>query len=455
MLKKKLILILLLLSIFMISFSAVSAVELNETAVENQNIDDLNENSEILSLDNADETIGDYSREGTTSQYEYKFSQTGFYYGETKLHVTITNRTSGEGIKGKYVGFYVDDELWKNVSTNSKGLINLDFKKNPGEYYVEAKILENDDEFTIGECDVNVLGIPTGISLAQTSAYYKDTKLSVKLTNLKTQKAASGVSINLKFSNGKTAKITTNSKGVATYNVGFKPGTYTVTASTASKYIKKNKATLTFTIGKTYIKTVAKDLTTTYNSAKTLNVKVINYFTNHVIKNTKVSLKVFTGKKSKTYTLTTNSNGNAKFDTSGLSVGTHKILIKSADKNCKDTQEKTVKVKVTKAKLSISAPKVTTTSDASKNFRITVKNKETSKIMKNVKVAVKVYTGKKFKTYNLKTNNKGQASISTEGLSVSTHNVVISVKATSSINSATSKSTITITNPKENTAVIS
>lgn len=261
------------------------------------------------------------------------------------------------------------------------------------------------------------------------------------------------MNINLKFSNGKTAKITTNSKGIATYEVGFKPGTYKVTATTASKLIEPNKVSLKFSIAKTCIKTIAKDLKTTYGSSKALNVKVINYFTKHAMKNTKVSLKVFTGKKSKTITLTTDSKGNAKYDVSKLNIGQHKIIVKKADKYCYG-QDKTVSVKVSKAKINIQAPKITTTANAPKYFKITVKNKETSKTMKNVKVAVKVYTGKKYKTYNLKTNANGQVCISTEGLDNSTHNVLIEVKGTSKINKATSKSTITITNPENNTTSI-
>ena len=78
-------------------------------------------------------------------------------------------------------------------------------------------------------------------------------------------------------------------------------------------------------------------------------------------------------------------------------------------------------------------------------MKITVKNKETGKAMQNVKVIVKVYTGKKYKTYSLKTNKNGKVSISTEGLNNSVHNIVTSVKANSYMNSATAKSTITVT----------
>lgn len=443
MVKRKLVMTFLLIFLIFISVSAVSAVELNETAVENQIIEDLNENCDVLSHESTDEVIGDYNSQKTVSNIKYAFSQTGQYYGETKFHVSITNMSDSKGIEGEKVGFYVNDELWKKAATDSKGQIDLDFKKAPGNYYIEAKLL-GDDELTIGSYNMNIQKIPTSISLSQTSAYYKDTKLTVKLINLKTQKPASGAKVNLKFSNGKTAEITTNSKGTASYNVPFKPGTYTVTAQTGSKYIAKNKVSMKFPIGKTYLKITSNGFSTTYNSQKTLNVKVTNYFTKHAMKKTKIILKVYTGKKYKTVTLTTNSKGTAKYDASQLNAGTHKIVISSGEKYM-ESEGKTVTVKVNKAKLGICAPEITASTDSAKNFKITVKNKQSNKGMKNVKVTVKVYTGKKYKTYNLKTNKNGNAVFSTEGLTASLHNVAVSVKANSNMNSATAKSRITIT----------
>lgn len=442
MLNRKLIFILLLLSIFLIGVSTASAVELNDTTVETQNIDDLSENSDVLSLDSNDEKYGDVYYEVTKGNTKYTFSESGFYYGETELHVSITNQTSKTGIEGKKVGIYVDNNLWKEQKTNTKGFIDVNFKKNPGTYHIEAKLHDGTD-FTFGKMDVTVMAIPTSIKLSQSGAYYKDTALTFKLTNMVTKKPVADVNINVKFSNGKTAKLTTNSKGKATYNVAFTPGKYSVTGTTSSKYVARNTVSMQFTIGKNYLDIAVSGLTTTYNSAKALNVKVINHFTKKVMKNHKITLKVFTGKKSKTVTLKTDSNGKAKFDTSGLSVGNHKIVIKNSEKYS-ESGEKTVNVKITKAKLSISAPAITAAANASKNFKITVKNKETNKAMKNVKVAVKVYTGKKYKNYNLKTDSKGQVSISTEGLNSSVHNVAISVKANSNMNSATAKSTITV-----------
>lgn len=64
--------------------------------------------------------------------------------------------------------------------------------------------------------------------------------------------------------------------------------------------------------------------------------------------------------------------------------------------------------------------------------------------MNGVKVTVKVYTGSKFKTYNLKKTSKGQVSFTTQGLNKSKHNVAVNVKSDSKINSASAKGTIKI-----------
>ena len=437
MLQKKFIFILLVLSIVLISFSAVSAAELNETIAGNQNSD-----NELISVDNNDEKYESACSEGVNNGIKYKFEQTGNYYGETKLHVSLTNATTNKGISGKSVGIYVDDELWKELKTDSKGLIDVNFKKSAGEYDVEG-ILHDNSNLKLGILPVKISKIPTNFKLSQNSAYYKDTRLTFNLNNMLNGKGVSNEKISLKFSNGKTAKVTTNSKGIATYDVDFKPGTYSLKAVSSSKNVAKNEVNLKFTIGKTYLKTAAKDISTTYNSAKKLKIKVTNYFTNKAMKNIKINLKIFTGKKSKTVTLKTDSNGIAKYDVSQLDVGSHKIVIANAEKYCEGAQ-KTVTAKISKAKLNIQAPEITTDANTSKSFKITVKNKETGKAMKNIKVNVKVYTGKNYKTYNLKTNSNGQSSISTQGMSVSAHNVAISVKADKNINAATSKSTITI-----------
>ncbi|MBQ7928040.1 MAG: hypothetical protein IJ287_04780 [Methanobrevibacter sp.] len=339
---------LIIFSIFLAGLSAASAVDINETSDENQVISLPTEKDNIVSLDSNDEIYADMGCEYTKNDLKCEFKQTGNYYGETKLQLKLTNTTTQKGIENKAVEIYLDNKLMKEYTTNQNGVIKANFKKMPGTYFLQAKL--KDTGLTIGVLDgVKISGIPTSFGISQTGAYYKDAKLKFTLTNINNKQGLAGEQIVLKFSNGKKVTVTTNAKGVATYTVPFKPGTYSVTASTVSKYIKKNTVTLKkLTIGKTYLKTTAKSISTAHNSGKTLNVKVTNYFTKHAMKNIKVTLKVFTGKKSKTVSLKTDSKGIAKYDISKLSVGSHKINIKVGEQYT-DYNKKTVTAKISKS----------------------------------------------------------------------------------------------------------
>ena len=182
-------------------------------------------------------------------------------------------------------------------------------------------------------------------------------------------------------------------------------------------------------------------LSTTYGSGKDFKVKAVDDKTKKPVSNLKITLKVYSGKKSKKVTKTSDSNGVVKYSASKLSVGKHKIIV-----NVKDTgivsKSKTSTVKISKAKLKISAPKITHKYKKNEKYKITVKNKESKKVMKGIKLTVKVYTGKKFKKYSLKTNKKGIASFNMKSLKKGSHKVVIKVKANSKVKSSSAKSKI-------------
>lgn len=169
----------------------------------------------------------------------------------------------------------------------------------------------------------------------------------------------------------------------------------------------------------------AKALSTTYDSGKAFTVTVLDANKNPV-KGLKLTLKVFTGKTYKNYYATTNAKGVASFaSASKLAIGSHKVEITSSQKGY-DVKKTSSTIKVAKAKTSVTAPKVTSKVKKSKYFKVTVKNKASKKVVKSIKVKVKVYTGKKFKTYTLKTNAKGVAQLNVKSLKVGTHKVVIS-----------------------------
>ena len=58
-------------------------------------------------------------------------------------------------------------------------------------------------------------------------------------------------------------------------------------------------------------------------------------------------------------------------------------------------------------------------------MKITIKNKTSKKPVSNLKIKVKVYTNKKYKTFNLKTNDEGIAKLPTKNIKLGQHKFVI------------------------------
>lgn len=165
-------------------------------------------------------------------------------------------------------------------------------------------------------------------------------------------------------------------------------------------------------------KATASPVTTTYNSKA--NVKITVSHDKPLPPSEKISLmaEVYQGKKLiKSYFLEFDSN-TASIELPKLKAGTYTLKMTYAPDEFAMTS-KDVKITVNKLKLTAKAPKVTYKYKKSKYFKVTVKNG------KNIKIKVKVYTGKKAKTYTLKTNSKGIAKLNTKKLKVGKHKVVI------------------------------
>lgn len=193
---------------------------------------------------------------------------------------------------------------------------------------------------------------------------------------------------------------------------------------------------------------IATKLNTTYKSGEYFTFKAVESGTNNPIPNVYYKLRVYTGEEYEDYDIESNENGIAKFKTSLLSVGTHKVVITDVD-DFIDASSITSSIKINKAKTVINAPKVTTTYNKNSYLKVIVKNKAINKVVSGLKLKLKVYTGKKYKTYTVKTNSKGVAKFKTNKLGVGTHKVIIS---TSNKNYAVnSKSSIVIKKAKKKT----
>ena len=183
-------------------------------------------------------------------------------------------------------------------------------------------------------------------------------------------------------------------------------------------------------------------LSTTYGSGKYFKVKVIDSKAKKPVANVKLILKVYSGKKYKKITAATDSNGIAKYYASNLGIGNHKVTINVKDSKKFSSKMKYSSIKISMAKLKISAPKITAYYKESKKYNIAIKNRESKKPMKNIKVVIKVFTGKKYKKYSLKTDKKGIVGFNMKSLSKGKHNVVINIKSNSKVKSAVLKTYI-------------
>ena len=99
-------------------------------------------------------------------------------------------------------------------------------------------------------------------------------------------------------------------------------------------------------------------------------------------------------------------------------------------------------LQIKKAGTIVYAPYVTAKAKRSNYFKVTVKNSASKKVVPNLKIKLKVYTGKKYRIYTVKTNKKGIASFNTKNLKRGKHTVVISSGNSNYIISKRSRITI-------------
>ena len=197
------------------------------------------------------------------------------------------------------------------------------------------------------------------------------------------------------------------------------------------------------TVEKTKATLKASKATVAYKKSTKWTIKLTDS-NGKAISGKTISLKVYTGSKYKTVKVTTNTNGQATYNTKSLSAGTHKIVASFLDDafDCRDISSSVKVVKQTKIRI-IAVPKNMKDGSA---LTILVLNKKTKKFMNGVKLILKVYNGKKYKTIKLKTKKipgaKGVAGYATNQLSVGKHKVKITPQSFKYSGSKTTKMVI-------------
>ena len=285
------------------------------------------------------------------------------------------------------------------------------------------------------------------ITLSQSGSYFGGKTVSAKVVDTNNNNAPlSDIPVTFKFSNGKSATVYTGSNGVATYKVPFNPGTYSVAATIPSSYSAAKASMGNVRIDKAPATIQPKKLTTKFGTCKKFKVSVINSKTKKGISGVKLLLKVYTGKKAKKVHVTTDGSGNAYYAPSKLKVGKHKVKV-SIDSKAVSAKAKKSRITVKKASVELDTyDGIWYYKDVKKGkYYIGVYNKNAGGYLKGIKLKVKVYTGKKAKTYTLKTKKDGFAILKTKGIKVGKHKVKITFKGNKNFKKASAKNTIEVT----------
>ena len=304
----------------------------------------------------------------------------------------------------------------------------------PGSY---AAVVSVDSGYAIDSVDailtINKAG--TVISAPKVNVAYKDPdgKLVATITNEHGKPLV--VNLNVNF-NGKDYTLRTNSDGQASIAIDtLKPGTYTATFTyKGSGNYKASSATAKVTVTKAATSISAPKVNVAY---KDPNGKLVATIVNEHGKPLVVTLYI--NLNGKDYTVKTDSNGQAILPIDTLKPGTYTATISYKGSSNYKASTVTTKVTVTKAGTVISAPDVSVKyKDSNGKLVSTITNEHGKPLVVNLNVDLNG------KTYTVKTDSNGQASVSTADLAPGTYTAAISYTGSNNYKATSTTAKITV-----------
>lgn len=402
-------------SFFVYNFTALKAGKYNLTFKGNSSIE-LNQKVEITVNPVKVKIVADNYKEyvGSTKKFTFK----------------LVNAATGEVLKLVSMQFKVktgSTTTTYNATTNLTGQASFNVKLLAGTYPVTLLTNSADVVKTTLNRTITIVKKPGVLTASnRTIKYGTDPTGIIRFTDKSTGKAVVGgiVKVRLYTTSKKYVDLSfrTNKTGYVKFSAALSVGKHKMIISSIDNNYTASSITRYVTVKKTTAKFSASKVTTYYRSGKLYKVKLINTKNNKVMYGSKMIIKVFTSKtRYYRYDGTTAANGIVQFKIN-YKPGTYKVVISANDKGY-TAKSVTKQIKVTKSPI-----KFTPTSlkvKKGKAFKVKVTSTKSKKVISGVKVKVKVYTGKKYKTYTIKTNKKGIASL-TINQKVGKHKVVLS-----------------------------
>lgn len=300
------------------------------------------------------------------------------YYGDVYT-VILTDVTNNLPVKGKEIQFIINNQTLKNI-TDKNGVCSIKLNL-IGKYDITVNFI-GDDDYTSSSAFSTIEFISSIIS--NDAIKTLNSQYEVKLLDIN-GKPLNNTEININLAS-KIYKVTSDENGAASLNIALNPGIYTVEIYNPNTGEVKNQ---TITVNPRI--TENKDITAYYGN--TLNYKVRVFDDDGNIAQRVTVTFIFDNRQ---YSITSDKNGYAVFKITKY-PGTY--TISAVYKDFKVSNKITVKTTIITKNINVKKGKTI-------KFPAQILNKN-GKAVKNKKVTFKF----KGKTYKVKTNNKGKATL--------------------------------------------
>ena len=371
----------------------------------------------------------------TKAEINIKIANFKEEYGTNKnVTITVTSKVDGTPVPGIILHLNMPQTSGKNYYfiTDTDGQSKISVKSLVGGDY-DVTVTNNDTKNiknTKATGKITIVPKPVVITTKSvTITYNSGNTATIKITDKKTGKVVPNAIVLVKLYTGSKYKaylFQATDKGIVKFAASLSVGKHKMVVETADTRYKASSVTKYITVKKASAKFKAPKVSTYYKSGKYFTVTLVNS-KNKPVYDAKVNIKVFVSKnRYYNYNGNTGSNGQIRLSLSTLKPGSYNVVIAKGESKNYTAKQATSKIVIKKSPTKLIPAKKTAKKGKNAYFNVTVKNTKTKKIIAGVKVNVKVYTDKTYKTYTIKTNSKGVAKLNTKSLSVGTHKVVVS-----------------------------
>lgn len=355
------------------------------------------------------------------------------YYGtDKKVKITVTNAKTGTPVKFTTIHLFMESSSQKDYyfSTDENGTSEISVSGLVGGDYpitVNNNDTENMNPKTVDGI-ITILKIPvTAEAKDVTVSFNTGTTETIKIT--KDGKALEGVYVLVRLyttsSRYSDYLFQTDKNGLVRFSASLGVGKHKMVVSSADARYDFKSFSRTITVKKATGKIKAPKVKAYYNDGKYFTIKLTNKKNKKPIYDAKLNIKIFISKtRYYNYNGNTGTNGKLKL-LINLKPGSYKVVIGPGENKNFTAKNVTSKIVVKKAPTVLKAKKVVAKKGSKKYLKVTAKNKKTKHVLPKIKLKAKVYTGKKSKTYTIKTDAKGVAKLSTTSLKKGNHKVVI------------------------------